>query len=390
MKLLLRIGFGLLLLGWLGLTVALYTEDLPLIRVDVASVAALAWLMGSAMVLVAVIAWSLPRPAASANGLPYEAFSTYLSEPILLCNAKGKIQWQNDAARALFPLDKPLPEPAQALLNRTHATGGVGLQVLPVDSQRRFSAQAIPVKRGLYALILKPIQTDNNPMYDNFIRRIVHDMRNPLAGIIGHAANLQYVADAERNTWQNSAKTIEKEAQRLARLVDSMLFDARLAYMPLAVECLDVMDVVEEAFFMHEERAFKMGKHIEVNATSSRLMVQGDRDLLLRAFENLIDNSLKYTSEKGRLDIHVTEQNGHCELCFQDNGAGIPPEYLPDRIFEPLVRGRSSGSGSGLGLSIVKKIVEMHHGRIRVESELQKGTRMMITLPKAGDPCSAG
>jgi signal transduction histidine kinase len=167
-----------------------------------------------------------------------------------------------------------------------------------------------------------------------------------------------------------------------------MLFDARLAYVPLNVQPLDLVDLLEEAIFAQEERALREGKTLHMDTPTQTMRMEGDRDLLVRAFENLIDNSLKYSGEGGRLTILLDATPGGYAIRFKDNGEGIPPEYLPDRIFEPLVRARAQGSGSGLGLSIVRKIIEMHGGSISAQSRLGVGTTMLVELPAAALPAA--
>jgi signal transduction histidine kinase len=164
-----------------------------------------------------------------------------------------------------------------------------------------------------------------------------------------------------------------------------MLFDARLAYVPLEIRQHDLADILEEALFAHEERAHQAGKAMEMDVPPSPMPLEGDRDLLTRAFENLIDNSLKYSGADGRLRIRLETQPNAYLIQFEDNGEGIPPEFLPDRIFEPLVRARSHGSGSGLGLSTVRKIIEMHGGTVSAQSRLNAGTTMTIRLPRPGE-----
>ncbi|MEO0566068.1 MAG: HAMP domain-containing sensor histidine kinase, partial [Chloroflexota bacterium] len=222
-------------------------------------------------------------------------------------------------------------------------------------------------------------------IYDHFIRRIVHDMRNPLAGIIGHAANLRHLSPDDGEGLAKSAAVIENEAQRLARLVDSMLFDARLAYIPLTIETFDVMDIVEEAMFAHDETAAERDVSIEVQAPPEALPFSGDRDLLVRAVSNLIDNSIKYSGEGGQVLVRVGRKGTTYLIAIRDNGPGIPPDYLPDRIFEAFVRAGAGGNGSGLGLSIVRKIARMHGGDVQAKSALGEGTQMLITLPASGE-----
>jgi signal transduction histidine kinase len=228
------------------------------------------------------------------------------------------------------------------------------------------------------------VQNDSATFYERFIRRTVHDMRNPLAAIIAHASNLQSTPDSDRTAFRSTAETIEHEAQRLTRLVDSMLFDARLSYVPLALEVLDLRDVIEDVFLQHDERAFREEKLLELDMPSEAAPLEADRDLLVRAISNLVDNSLKYSRPDAMVRLTLETLDDRYLVQVSDTGDGIPPEYLPDRIFEALVRARprEGGGGSGLGLSIVKKIVEMHGGSIRADSVLGQGTTMTMQLPK--------
>lgn len=109
----------------------------------------------------------------------------------------------------------------------------------------------------------------------------------------------------------------------------------------------------------------------------------GDRDLLTRALSNLVDNSLKYSKEGALIQIrleHDESASGY-RLAVRDSGSGIPFNVLPDKIFEPLVRAHAKESGSGLGLSIVKRVAELHGGTARAESVLGKGTTITLWLP---------
>jgi signal transduction histidine kinase len=216
------------------------------------------------------------------------------------------------------------------------------------------------------------------------MRRIVHDMRNPLAAIIAHASNLQTAPDFERASATRTAQTIETEAQRLTRLVDSILFDARLSHLPLVLQRLDMRDVLEEVYYQHDERAEREYKSLEFETPPQAMPLDGDRDLLVRAIGNLVDNALKYSGTGAVIRLVGELSPGHTVVKVIDDGEGIPPEFLPDRIFEALVRvkPRDGVSGSGLGLNIVKKIVQMHGGTIMADSRLGQGTTMTILLPR--------
>lgn len=294
------------------------------------------------------------------------------------------------SARYLLDDGDQLRPEVQRLIQRAQSAQRLTSQSLTLNEEERVKVQVTPLPDGSLSVIARPLQNDAAPsvFYDRFIRRIVHDMRNPLAAIIAHAGNLSSLDDGRMDlaTWKNTSQIIENEAQRLTRLVDSMLFDARLAYVPLDVQQLDLLDVIEEVYFQHDERAIREGKRIEMEMPLSNAPLEADRDLLVRAISNLVDNSLKYTRGGTVVRIHLETDERNYRITVSDNGDGIPPEYLPDRIFEPLVRVRASaggsGSGSGLGLSIVRKIVEMHHGSISIESKLGFGTSTTIGLPK--------
>lgn len=294
------------------------------------------------------------------------------------------------STRYLLDDGQQLRPEVQRLIQRAQSAQRLTTQSLSLNEDERIKIQVTPLPDGSLSVISRPLQNDAAPsvFYDRFIRRIVHDMRNPLAAIIAHASNLNSLDDGRMDlaTWKNTSQIIENEAQRLTRLVDSMLFDARLAYVPLDTQQLDLMDVIEEVYFQHDERAIREGKRIEMEMPLSNAPLEADRDLLVRAISNLVDNSLKYTRGGTVVRIHLETDERNYRITVSDNGDGIPPEYLPDRIFEPLVRVRASaggsGSGSGLGLSIVRKIVEMHHGSISIESKLGFGTTITIGLPK--------
>lgn len=345
----------------------------------------LVWLSGSLVLVGLLFVWigwrwrravDMQRQRARIVGMSMSD----LIEGIALYDAKRSLVWANDPARDYY---KRLSVDIQRLMHRAGETRRLQAQTFALGEGERVSVQAVPQPDGYTHLLLKPMQNyaDATQFYEHFIRRLVHDMRNPLAAIIAHASNLHTAKLPELDAYQRTAETIEHEAQRLTRLVDSMLFDARLSYVSLATQLLDLRDIVEDMLFQYDERAIREGKTLEVEMLPKPALIEGDRDLLTRALSNLIDNSLKYSPPGGRITLLLEEAtNGyHLQVC--DTGDGIPNDLLPDRVFEALVRGKV-GQGSGLGLAIVKKIIEMHHGTIRAQSTPNQGTMMVVWLPK--------
>lgn len=372
---------------WLGSEVVRQ----PPISVQAVSPLALAWLM-LALVGTGLLAFrcggffSALHEARQQRRYLMSVVQDQLNEGVALFNRRLQLQWVNTSGR-LYLLDNGHVRPdVTRLLHRAAETRRVASQSLVISEDLRVNVQASPLADGSVSAVARPLQNDVDQInfYERFIRRIVHDMRNPLAAIVAHAGNLQAapVTDSEIIAWQNTAVTIEKEAQRLTRLVDSMLFDARLSYVPLALEQIDLIDVIENVFYQFDERALRENKSIEVETPPPPAPLEADHDLLVRALSNLVDNSLKYSSAGAHVRLTLEVTDTMYTLKVIDTGDGIPAELLPDRIFEALVRGRAKDGGSGLGLSIVKKIVELHGGEISAHSAAGKGTTMTMYLPR--------
>jgi signal transduction histidine kinase len=364
-----------------------------LIVIRANNAAALIWLgialLGTAIALL-VLGWLLRRENERRqrhNLLPGIA-REHLTEGIALYDRQGRLNWINISGQSLLFRNGKLRDEAARLIERALRTKQIALQSLASNdglSGARVTVQALPTAGGV-TLIARPIISDSGTdvFYQRFLQRIVHDMRNPLAAIIAHAGNIQATIDPDPRTTRQAAQVIESEALRLTRLVDSLLFDARLSYVPLNAEPLDLVDLIEEMLYLYDERAIREDKSLHVETPVSRAPIEADHDLLVRALGNLIDNSLEYSAAGSSIRVTLETADNQYLIRIIDTGDGIAPQYLPDRVFEPLVRARpkESGAGSGLGLAIVKKIVELHGGRIQAESVLGAGTTMSIWLPR--------
>lgn len=368
----------------IGFLIPLIRAPYPLIRLQSVTEIGLIWVlsaMGASMLWFAFVGRRVRRTVdqQALTNKVLRLADQELTEGILLYDPRLRLKWANDAGRRYLLSDQgTLPPVILQLLQRARETNRIALQSYGVDEGLRVNLQAAPLPDGSISVIAYPAQMGDgqSQFYERFIRRIVHDMRNPLAAIIAHANNLQQSDTLD----PASIQTIEHEAQRLTRLVDSILFDARLSYIPLALEPLDLLDIAEEVYYQHDERAIRDQKTIQLEALTSSAQFEGDRDLLVRALSNLVDNSLKYGATNVQITLEATDQAYALKVI--DNGEGIPSEFLPDRLFEPLVRVRAKGGGSGLGLSIVKKIISLHNGTITVHSALGKGSTFTLCLPK--------
>ena len=142
---------------------------------------------------------------------------------------------------------------------------------------------------------------------------------------------------------------------------------------------------MESAVEQAEPTAHRRGIALQLHATSRPLRIRHDPQRIGQVVSNLIGNALKFTASGGQVDVDVRAVPGGAQIEVSDNGVGIDTAELP-RIFERFYRGslanEARGSGSGLGLAIVKSIVDMHGGRVTVDSRLGRGSSFVVTLPR--------
>ncbi len=225
-----------------------------------------------------------------------------------------------------------------------------------------------------------------------FVSDASHELRTPIAVIQGYAALLDRWGKSDPEALQESIDAIRGEAASMERLVEQLLFLARgdNDSQPVKKERLDLTElageVLREEEMIHPERIFlpRWGEET--------VSIYADPGLMKQLLRILMDNSLKYSPEDGRIYLRVTQRRGWVRLTVQDEGMGIPPEgisHIFDRFYRTdQSRDRKTG-GTGLGLSIAKWIVEHHGGWFEVVSRPDVGTRITAVLPAAQEEESA-
>ena len=206
-----------------------------------------------------------------------------------------------------------------------------------------------------------------------------HELKTPLQSIIG-SAELMENGIVKAEDVPRFIGHIRKEASRLVFLIDDIIRLSQLdegAEMPREDVSLRVLS--EEVCETLADAA-KL-KDVSLEVTGDDGVINGVRRLLYEVVYNLCDNAIKYNNQGGQVKVSVSEQQGAVQISVSDNGIGIAPEHQ-DKVFERFYRVDKSHSkqsgGTGLGLSIVKHAVQYHHGKISVESELNKGTTISI------------
>lgn len=224
-----------------------------------------------------------------------------------------------------------------------------------------------------------------------FVSSVSHELRSPLTALRGFLQMFSLGITGPLNDVQKENVNVMMECtDRLGRFVNNILDVAKLeaGMIEFIVELVDPRIVANEIVTLFQPQA--QLEKIQVDLVSPREVpkVQCDSDRLKQIFTNLISNALKFTSQGGRVTVWLRDDNGMVKMGVTDTGAGISQEDIPKLFnkFEQVKQTmhKAKGKGTGLGLTIVKRIVEGYGGAIGVESELTKGTTFFFTLPKAG------
>ena len=215
-----------------------------------------------------------------------------------------------------------------------------------------------------------------------FSANVSHELKTPLTTISGFAEMIQNDMVQNKEDLINFAGLIHSEASRLLVLIEDVM---RLSQIEEHVESKDeLVDLYLVAQNVIKSLAPKAKKrNIELNIKGTSVMIKGNSSMLEELIYNLVDNGVKYNIADGKVVVYINSQNGQAIVRVCDTGIGISQKHH-DRIFERFYRVDKSRSkqtgGMGLGLSIVKHIVEFHHGTIALETEENKGTSITITL----------
>jgi two-component system phosphate regulon sensor histidine kinase PhoR len=221
----------------------------------------------------------------------------------------------------------------------------------------------------------------------DFVANVSHELKTPLTLIKGYIETLQNKAINDKEKSAKFISIIKEHSDRLGYIIDDLL---SLSEIELSRDCvnktkLDLKEVIDEISLGFEQALAEKHQSLTVSTQGDDFSIQADRNKIEQVFANLIDNSIKYTKESGRIEISLYEQAQTVCVNIQDNGIGIPKEHR-DRVFERFYRVDKARSrelgGTGLGLSIVKHIVLAHNGIIAIESEPNKGTKVSVTFPK--------
>jgi signal transduction histidine kinase/CheY-like chemotaxis protein len=226
---------------------------------------------------------------------------------------------------------------------------------------------------------------------DEFLAMLAHELRNPLAAIASaiRLSQSATLADGDRN-WVE--QTLHSQVQQLARLVDDLLDVARITRgrIELKPEAHQLADLVRRTIDGARPLLERARHTLEVELPDEPLWISADAARMQQAFSNLLTNAIKYTRDGGRIAIRAAREGNTAAIAIRDNGIGISPEMLP-RVFDLFSQAeqgieRAQG-GLGIGLTLVRRLVELHSGRVEVMSEgVGQGSQFVVHLPLIEPP----
>jgi two-component system phosphate regulon sensor histidine kinase PhoR len=353
------------------------------------------------------------RPASRTGEAWLETVLAGLPDPVIALNRQEEVVALNSQASALAPalrrnepisLGLRVPEVLDVIrrARASHSAQRVEFfQRVPVD--RWYEVAAIPLSSPESvpaAEIVLLTFHDHTPlrrveeMRADFIANASHELRTPLAALSGFIDTLQGPAREDAAARERFLAIMQTQADRMARLIDDLLSLSRIelnAHLRPDKQ-VDLVAILRQVADGLQTLANNRAVEIKIIGPSSPLIVLGERDELIRVFENLVENALKYAASGKRVEIELarvemTGGNREAKIAVRDHGPGIAPQHLPrltERFYRVDVAESRAQGGTGLGLALVKHILNRHGGRLTIESIPGQGATFTAHLPLPG------
>jgi two-component system, OmpR family, phosphate regulon sensor histidine kinase PhoR len=375
----------------------------------------------------ALVPWRLHDVAASREDVrgvnPVEtaavsAIVAGMPDPAVLLDRAGRVIHLNAAAAQLAPALRK-NELAQFALRSPEIISALREAIATTEARRATYLDHVPVDRWMELIITPvPVPTlfggtdkcmlmtfhDQTPlrrveeMRADFVANASHELRTPLAALSGFIDTLQGPAKDDAKARERFLGIMHTQATRMARLIDDLLSLSRveLSAHVRPDTLVDIVPIIRQVADGLEALAHERQVVIDIDLPDTPATIAGDREELLRVFENLIENALKYGASGGKVIVSLisavsAEGLTEVRVLVRDFGPGIAPEHLPrltERFYRVDVGDSRAQGGTGLGLSLVKHIVNRHRGRLLIESVPKNGATFTACFPQARTPNS--
>lgn len=217
---------------------------------------------------------------------------------------------------------------------------------------------------------------------NDFISSISHELRTPLTSIKGWAVVLKDAKEDEKDLIEDGLNIIENEADRLAKMVEELLDFSRYisGRITLDKEVFDITQTCLDISKQMKPRAKSNNIELITEVPKESILINADENRIKQLLINLLDNAIKFTSDKGWVKFQMLEENNFVQIMVSDNGMGMTKEELA-HVKEKFYKGKHSKSHSGIGLSISDEITKLHNGNLEIFSEENIGTTVKVSLP---------
>lgn len=225
-----------------------------------------------------------------------------------------------------------------------------------------------------------------NKLKSNFVSNVSHELRTPLASIVGFAETIASDPDLSQEMVLEFNNIILTEGKRLAKFIENILDFSKLEQGEEKIKkspC-DLVELLLEIISGHSNLATEKNVTITTEIPEAEMIIFADRERLTRAINNIMNNSIKFSKRGGKVKVIAQEFLNEVEVVFSDTGVGVPKKDIPNLFekFNKLDRPGDQYPGAGMGLPATKQIIDLHKGLIKLDSEVNKGTSVIIRLPK--------
>ncbi|HEX3937483.1 MAG TPA: ATP-binding protein [Xanthobacteraceae bacterium] len=337
-----------------------------------------------------------------------------LPDPVVALDRDGRVLALNERARMLAPALRQ-GEPVAFALRTPELIEAISRAATDGEEQRVVYSERVPIDRWFETIVM-PVKSepgaakpdfvlmtfhDLTPlrrveeMRADFVANASHELRTPLAALLGFIETLQGSAREDAKARERFLAIMQEQARRMARLIDDLLSLSRIELNAhrRPDTPVDLVPIVRQVVDGLETLARDRGVTVNIAATGG-LRVLGDHDELVRIFENLVENALKYGAAGRRVDLKIepglsADGEAEAQVSVRDYGPGIAPEHLPrltERFYRVDVTESRAQGGTGLGLALVKHILARHRGRLTIDSAPGAGATFTVHLPTATQP----
>ncbi|MDR6633303.1 two-component system phosphate regulon sensor histidine kinase PhoR [Phyllobacterium sp. 1468] len=366
------------------------------------------------LVFLAVVMLSAALPRNSARhtdtnindpaifSLSGQQLAAQLPDPLIIFDHEGTILYVNPAANGAFP---SLARGGALLMHFRAPEMQTLVQSVVADAMARSVDyfERVPVERWYRATVLLLDQAGGadrqyllsfrdqteahrlERMRSDFIANASHELRTPLASLSGFIETLRGPARNDEAARDNFLQIMQKQAERMARLIDDLLSLSRIEMKAhIAVkDQVDLAVVLNHVADSLSPLAAELGIEFERNIDPGPINVLGDRDELTQVFQNLLENACKYGQSGKKIIIELRRDGGSIRATIQDFGPGIPDEHIPrltERFYRVSLETSRAQKGTGLGLAIVKHILTRHRARLIVRSKVGEGSSFTVAF----------